>query len=139
MDQTTHTGSTIESVTAAVYEILTDQPEADGTLTWTATTLVAAARVHAADQAGLGYTYAAGACQPLIEDVLADAVTGRSALDVPGVASDGPGHPEPGPTRTGVVRDLSRGHCAVGPEGPPARPAGLSAARRRPRPGADLR
>jgi len=83
VSQAVHAGDAIESVTAAVYEVPTDQPEADGTLAWSATTLVVA-HVRAAGQAGLGYTYAGGACKPLIEGALAGVVTGRSALDIPG-------------------------------------------------------
>lgn len=75
--------ATIGPVTAAVYEIPTEAPEADGTLSWSATTLVVA-HAHGADQTGVGYTYAHGACAPLIEGPLGGAVTGRSALDVPG-------------------------------------------------------
>jgi L-alanine-DL-glutamate epimerase-like enolase superfamily enzyme len=70
----------VDGVTAAVYEIPTDRPEADGTLAWSKTTLVTA-RVTGGGAAGLGYTYAAGACKPLIEGELAAAVTGRCVLD----------------------------------------------------------
>jgi len=70
----------VRQVTAAVYEVPTDQPEADGTLTWSSTTLVRAT-VTAGGQAGTGYTYASGACKPLIEGPLAAAVRGRSVLD----------------------------------------------------------
>jgi L-alanine-DL-glutamate epimerase-like enolase superfamily enzyme len=70
----------VDGVTAAVYEIPTDQPEADGTLAWSSTTLVVA-RVSGGGRTGLGYTYAASACKPLIEGELAAAVTGHSVLD----------------------------------------------------------
>jgi L-alanine-DL-glutamate epimerase-like enolase superfamily enzyme len=70
----------VDAVTAAVYEIPTDQPEADGTLAWSATTLVIA-HVSGGGRTGLGYTYAASACKPLIEGELAAAVTGHSVLD----------------------------------------------------------
>ena len=70
----------VDEVTAAVYEVNTDRPEADGTLAWSKTTLITA-RVTAGGTAGLGYTYASGACKPLIEGELAAAVTGRSVLD----------------------------------------------------------
>ena len=46
----------VDEVTAAVYEIPTDRPEADGTLAWSSTTLVVA-RVTGGGQTGLGYTY----------------------------------------------------------------------------------
>jgi L-alanine-DL-glutamate epimerase-like enolase superfamily enzyme len=70
----------VDGVTAAVYEIPTDRPEADGTLAWSSTTLVVA-RATGGGRAGLGYTYGAGACKPLIEGELAAAVTGHGVLD----------------------------------------------------------
>jgi L-alanine-DL-glutamate epimerase-like enolase superfamily enzyme len=70
----------VDGVTAAVYEIPTDQPEADGTLAWSKTTLVTAS-VTGGGAAGLGYTYAASACKPLIEGELAAAVVGTCPLD----------------------------------------------------------
>jgi len=70
----------VDEVTAAVYEVPTDKPEADGTLAWEKTTLITA-RVTAGGTSGLGYTYASGACKPLIEGELAGAVVGRSVLD----------------------------------------------------------
>jgi L-alanine-DL-glutamate epimerase-like enolase superfamily enzyme len=69
----------VDAVTAAVYEIPTDQPEGDGTLAWSATTLVVA-HVSGGGRSGLGYTYAASACKPLIEGELAAAITGHSVL-----------------------------------------------------------
>ncbi|HSZ38565.1 MAG TPA: enolase C-terminal domain-like protein [Trebonia sp.] len=70
----------VDGVTAAVYQIPTDQPEGDGTLAWSKTTLVVA-HVSAGGRTGLGYTYAASACKPLIESELAAAVTGQNVLD----------------------------------------------------------
>jgi L-alanine-DL-glutamate epimerase-like enolase superfamily enzyme len=78
-------GTTVREITAAVYVIPTDAPEADGTLTWDATTMVVA-RVTAGAEQGIGWTYAAAAAQGVITDMLAGVVTGRSALDVPGAA-----------------------------------------------------
>jgi L-alanine-DL-glutamate epimerase-like enolase superfamily enzyme len=73
-------GPSVDGVTAEVYEIPTDRPEADGTLAWSSTTLVIA-RVTAGGLAGFGYTYGSGACKPLIEGELAAAVTGHGVLD----------------------------------------------------------
>lgn len=73
----------IDMVSVSVYDIPTDQPEADGTLAWNKTTLVVA-EVGAAGTTGLGYTYASRASQTLIDDILAGAVLHRSALDVTG-------------------------------------------------------
>ena len=70
----------VDGITAAVYQIPTDQPEADGTLAWTSTTLVIA-NVSGGGRSGLGYTYGSGACKPLIEGELAAAVAGHGVLD----------------------------------------------------------
>jgi L-alanine-DL-glutamate epimerase-like enolase superfamily enzyme len=76
-------GPAVTGVSAAVYVIPTDAPEADGTLTWDATTMVlATARADGAE--GIGWSYAAAAAGGVITGVLAPVVTGRSALDVPG-------------------------------------------------------
>jgi L-alanine-DL-glutamate epimerase-like enolase superfamily enzyme len=78
-------GPAVQEITAAVYVIPTDAPEADGTLTWDRTTLVLAC-ARAGTASGIGWTYAAAAAQHVIADVLAGVVVGRSALDVPGAA-----------------------------------------------------
>ncbi len=79
----TNLDACIDEVTAQVYEIPTDAPEADGTLTWSSTTLVLA-EVAGGGRRGIGYTYASGACRQLITGPLAGAVTGHSALDITG-------------------------------------------------------
>ena len=77
----------IDDVTARAYRIPTPGTEADGTLSWTATTLVLVqARVGAVT--GTGWTYADAACVPLINDKLASAIHGKPALDVPARWSD---------------------------------------------------
>jgi L-alanine-DL-glutamate epimerase-like enolase superfamily enzyme len=76
-------GPAVREVSTAVYVIPTDAPEADGTLAWDATTMVVT-RVSAGAEQGIGWTYAAAAAQSVITDMLAGAVTGRSALDVAG-------------------------------------------------------
>ncbi len=73
----------VDSVIAAAYRIPADSVESDGTLTWDATTLVTV-DVSAGGHTGVGYTYASSACLPVIDDILAPAVTGRSAVDLPG-------------------------------------------------------
>jgi len=70
----------IETVTAAAYTIPTDQPEADGTLAWSSTTLIVA-HVTGGGRTGIGYTYASAACQPLIEGELAAAIAGHDVFD----------------------------------------------------------
>ncbi|MBY8887243.1 mandelate racemase [Streptomyces sp. PTM05] len=72
----------VEAVETAVYTVPTDSPEADGTLTWNATTLVVA-QVHAAGEVGLGWSYASPAAATVIEAHLAEAITGRPVWDVP--------------------------------------------------------
>jgi L-alanine-DL-glutamate epimerase-like enolase superfamily enzyme len=75
----------IEGLTAAVYVIPTDAPEADGTLAWDKTTMVLVT-ARAGGEQGIGWTYAAGAAAAVVTDVLAGVVAGRSALDVPAAA-----------------------------------------------------
>jgi len=67
----------------AAYRVPTDAPEADGTITWNATTMVLV-RVQAGGTVGTGWTYGAAAAGALIGELLAGVVTGRCALDVPG-------------------------------------------------------
>lgn len=75
--------ASIDEVTARVYEIPTDAPEADGTLPWSSTTMVLA-EVGAGGRRGIGYTYADGACAALITGKLASTLTGHRALDITG-------------------------------------------------------
>jgi L-alanine-DL-glutamate epimerase-like enolase superfamily enzyme len=72
----------VSEVTASVYVIPTDAPEADGTLSWDATTMVVVT-ASGGGQRGTGWTYAAGAAKNLIDDMLAPVVAGSAALDVP--------------------------------------------------------
>ena len=60
----------------------TDAPEADGTLSWDATTIVLV-EARAEGHAGLGYSYTAGAAAALIEEMLSEAVVGTDALGPP--------------------------------------------------------
>jgi len=73
----------VGDVSAAVYVVPTDAPEADGTLAWDKTTLVVVT-ARAGDEQGIGWSYAAAAAASVVTDILAGVVTGRSALDVPG-------------------------------------------------------
>lgn len=72
----------IERIEVAAYRIPTEAPESDGTYAWSATTLVAV-WADAGGQRGFGYTYADEAAARVVHGVLADAVRGRDALDVP--------------------------------------------------------
>ncbi|MDJ0354979.1 enolase C-terminal domain-like protein [Paenarthrobacter sp. PH39-S1] len=70
----------ITGLEAAVYEVPTDAPEADGTFAWDSTTVVLV-RVQAGGCEGLGWTYAPAGCAQLITGLLAPVVTGRAAFD----------------------------------------------------------
>ncbi|USI90194.1 enolase C-terminal domain-like protein [Rhodococcus pyridinivorans] len=74
---------TVTELTAAAYTIPTDSPEADGTLAWDSTTVVLV-HAHASDAVGVGWTYAPAACVPVVTDLLAPVVVGRSEQDVAG-------------------------------------------------------
>ncbi|TWH16777.1 L-alanine-DL-glutamate epimerase-like enolase superfamily enzyme [Rhodococcus rhodochrous J45] len=78
---------TVIDVTAAAYTIPTDTPEADGTLAWDSTTVVLV-HAHHPDGVGVGWTYAPAACVPVVTDLLAPIVVGRSVQDVPGMHED---------------------------------------------------
>jgi len=69
----------IRTVRAAAYTVPTDFPEADGTLQWSATTIVIV-HVGAGGVEGLGYTYADKAAAALVSDMLAPCVEGRDAM-----------------------------------------------------------
>lgn len=69
----------IDHVTVGAYTVPTERPESDGTLEWTATTLVLV-RVQGGGRQGLGYSYADRATAELVRDRLAPLVEGRDAL-----------------------------------------------------------
>lgn len=74
--------SPVEQVSARAFTVPTEDPEADGTLSWSSTTVVLA-QATAGGHTGLGYSYAAGAAAPLIRDLLAEAVIGTDSLSPP--------------------------------------------------------
>jgi L-alanine-DL-glutamate epimerase-like enolase superfamily enzyme len=74
----------VERLDVSVYTVPLQEPESDGTFTWTDTTVVVV-EPEAGGARGLGFSYATGACAPVIRDVLAPAVVGADALDPPGV------------------------------------------------------
>jgi L-alanine-DL-glutamate epimerase-like enolase superfamily enzyme len=77
----------IDTVRAAAFRIPTDEPESDGTLTWTSTTAVVV-EISAGGVTGLGYTYGSAACAELVHKELADVIEGEDPLDVPRLARD---------------------------------------------------
>jgi L-alanine-DL-glutamate epimerase-like enolase superfamily enzyme len=72
----------VEAVEAAAYTVPTDAPEADGTLSWEATTIVVV-HVEAGGRVGVGYTNADEATATLIAGKLAGVVAGADALAPP--------------------------------------------------------
>lgn len=72
----------VEQLTARAFTVPTDAAEADGTLSWDATTIVVA-EARAGGYTGIGYSYAAGVAAPLIHELLADTVVGADALSPP--------------------------------------------------------
>jgi len=69
----------VEELDVAAYTVPTDAPEADGTLSWDATTIVV---VHASagGETGIGYTYADVATAKLVASKLVSIVRGRDAF-----------------------------------------------------------
>lgn len=74
--------ATIDRVEALAYRIPTDRPEADGTLEWSATTLVIA-KLGAAGKEGIGYTYAHRSAAELVAAPLVECLIGANPLDIP--------------------------------------------------------
>ncbi|HEY1734489.1 MAG TPA: enolase C-terminal domain-like protein, partial [Acidimicrobiales bacterium] len=73
----------VDALRTSAYRVSTDGPEADGTLSWSATTVVVAEAV-AGGAVGTGWTYAANACQSVIDDQLGEIVVGTDPMDVVG-------------------------------------------------------
>ena len=71
----------ITRIAASAYTVPTDAPESDGTLEWSATTLVLV-EADAGGVTGIGYSYANRATAVLVADTLARVVEGRDAFDV---------------------------------------------------------
>jgi L-alanine-DL-glutamate epimerase-like enolase superfamily enzyme len=74
----------LEQIDVQALTVPTDSPESDGTLEWTATTLVLV-QVAAGGCQGLGYTYADTATASLIRDTLTGFVQGMDAMSPPAV------------------------------------------------------
>jgi L-alanine-DL-glutamate epimerase-like enolase superfamily enzyme len=74
----------ISRVAASVYTVPTDAPESDGTLEWTATTMVVVEVAAGAGPTvnGIGYTYGHAAVATLIRDLLAPLVVGGDPMAV---------------------------------------------------------
>ncbi|HEY8490089.1 MAG TPA: enolase C-terminal domain-like protein [Dehalococcoidia bacterium] len=90
-------GAAVDRLDVSAYTVPTDYPESDGTLAWDSTTAVVA-QARAAGVTGLGYTYADTATARLISELLAAAVLGRDAMDIPGAWA----------AMVGAIRNLGR-------------------------------
>lgn len=71
--------TTVERISARAFTIPTDVPEADGTLSWDATTIVVA-QASGAGRHGLGWTYGDASVAGLIDGTLAGVVAGADVL-----------------------------------------------------------
>jgi L-alanine-DL-glutamate epimerase-like enolase superfamily enzyme len=80
------TGARVGSLDVEVYTVPTDQPEADGTIAWEATTVVVA-RARGGGEEGLGWTYASPGCESVVTAQLRGAVVGSAVGDVPAMSS----------------------------------------------------
>jgi L-alanine-DL-glutamate epimerase-like enolase superfamily enzyme len=74
---------TITSAQISAYEIPTETPEADGTATWKATTIVIV-ELSAGGKSGLGYTYSHKSAAVAAQDLVESEVVGKDAFDIPG-------------------------------------------------------
>jgi L-alanine-DL-glutamate epimerase-like enolase superfamily enzyme len=72
----------IDSVRAQAFEIPTDKPESDGTISWNSTTLIVV-EVSGAGRTGVGYTYSSASIVDLICGKLASAVHGCDLFNPP--------------------------------------------------------
>jgi L-alanine-DL-glutamate epimerase-like enolase superfamily enzyme len=72
----------VKRLVARAFRIPTDAPEADGTISWDATTLILI-EVSGGGKTGLGYTYASTAAREAVTEVLAEIVVGQDAFDIP--------------------------------------------------------
>ncbi len=83
MRGTNSAGAPISRLEARAYRVPTDGPEADGTFTWDATTIVTV-DVEAGGEIGFGYTYADASIASLIRGSLKKAITGCDSFDIAG-------------------------------------------------------
>ncbi|HXE11629.1 MAG TPA: enolase C-terminal domain-like protein [Bryobacteraceae bacterium] len=74
----------ITSAQISAYTIPTEMPEADGTATWKATTIVVV-ELAAGGQSGLGYTYSHKSAAVAAQDLVESEVVGKDAFDIPGI------------------------------------------------------
>ena len=75
---------TITDVDVAAFTVPTDQPEADGTLSWDSTTVVVV-HVKAGGRVGMGWTYSSPAVADIVRGKYADVVQDSDPCDVAGI------------------------------------------------------
>jgi L-alanine-DL-glutamate epimerase-like enolase superfamily enzyme len=78
------TRRTVDSLSARAYTVPTDAPEADGTASWSSTTMVLVTATSG-DMVGTGWTYGPAACAPIVEQGLSGSVVGADPMRVPGI------------------------------------------------------
>jgi len=78
-------GFEVDALDVSVYEIATDQPEADGTLQWDSTVVVVVEPRLRSGVRGIGHAWGHQCMKPLIDGTLAGEVCGRDVRDVPGI------------------------------------------------------
>ena len=71
----------ITSIRTRVYTVPLDQPESDGTLAWSATTVVVA-EIESDGRTGIGWTYGPAAAAGVIDELLAPAVRDIDSVDI---------------------------------------------------------
>lgn len=76
----------VEDLSVRVFRIPTDEPEADGTISWESTTMVLV-ETRGGGKRGIGYTYASGAAANLVADVLRGVARERSLFATPAIWS----------------------------------------------------
>ena len=72
----------VDELTCEVYEVPTDRPEADGTLSWSSTTMVLV-RARSSGWEGLGWTYAGPGVKSVVDRILSGVVLGCEVFRVP--------------------------------------------------------
>jgi L-alanine-DL-glutamate epimerase-like enolase superfamily enzyme len=72
----------VEGLQVAAFEVPTEEPESDGTLEWTSTTIIVV-EAQGGGETGLGYSYGDVASAQLVSSKLANAVVGADALCPP--------------------------------------------------------
>lgn len=77
----------IEGLKVSIYNIPTDLPEADGTISWDSTTLVLV-ELEAGGKKGIGYTYGYPAVASIIYHTLKNIVVGKDAMQIAGINTE---------------------------------------------------